>query len=204
MTSLPKLSPMPLIQISAPFDDTDFLYEVKFDGFRALAYVENGHCELVSRKGHVYRRFANLCQSIATNVKATRAIIDGEIVCLDDQGRSRFYDLMFHRAEPYFYVFDVLWLEGEDLRDLPLVERKRKLRKLTSRTRSRVLYLDHIKGKGVELFEQCCALDLEGIVAKPKDSPYRKLGGKPLWIKIKNPDYSQAHGRRELFTRRGS
>ncbi len=63
MTSVPKLSPMPLIQIPAPFDDADFLYEVKFDGVRALDYVDDGHCELVSRKGHVYRRFADLCQS---------------------------------------------------------------------------------------------------------------------------------------------
>ena len=63
MTPLPKLSPMPLIKIPAPFDDPDFLYEVKFDGFRALAYVEDAHCELVSRKGHVYRTFATLCQS---------------------------------------------------------------------------------------------------------------------------------------------
>ncbi len=54
---------MPLLQTPAPFDDPDFLYEVKFDGFRALAYVEDGHCELVSRKGHVYRRFADVCQS---------------------------------------------------------------------------------------------------------------------------------------------
>ncbi len=67
---------------------------------------------------------------------------------------------------------------------------------------SRVLYLDHINGKGVKLFEQCCKLDLEGVVAKPKQSPYRKLGGKPVWVKVKNPDYSQAPGRRELFDRR--
>ena len=60
---LPKLSPMPLLLVSAPFDDPDFLFEVKFDGFRALVCVEDSHCELVSRKGHVYRRFADLCQS---------------------------------------------------------------------------------------------------------------------------------------------
>ncbi len=63
MSSLPKLSPMDLLQVSTPFDDPDFLYEVEFDGFRALAYVQDGHCELVSRKGHVYRRFADLCRS---------------------------------------------------------------------------------------------------------------------------------------------
>ncbi len=82
------------------------------------------------------------------------------------------------------------------------MERKAKLRKLIPGKASRVLYLDHINGKGVELFEQCCRLDLEGVVAKPKLSPYRRLDGKPLWIKVKNPDYSQAEGRRELFNKR--
>ncbi len=101
-------------------------------------------------------------------------------------------------------TFDLLYVDGIDLRVLPLVERKAKLRKLIPRTPSSVLYLDHLNGKGVELYEQCCKLDLEGVVAKPKESPYRELGGKAVWIKIKNPGYSQAQGRRELFdSRRG-
>ncbi len=204
MSELPRLNPLPLVQLPGPFDDPDFLYEVKFDGFRALAYVENGICELISRKSHTYTRFKNLCQSIATDLKADNAILDGEIVCLDDQGRSRFYDLMFHRGEPYFYAFDLLWMDGADLRDLPLVERKRKLRKLIPRTPSSVLYLDHINGKGVALFKLCCERDLEGVVAKPMRSPYRKVSGRTLWVKVKNPDYSQAEGRRELFERRRS
>ncbi len=109
---------------------------------------------------------------------------------------------MFHRGEPHFYAFDLLWLDGSDLRDLPLVERKAALRKLIPRKSSSVLYLDHISGKGVELFEQCCKLDLEGVVAKPKLSPYRELGGRTPWMKVKNPSYSQAEGRSELFNRR--
>ena len=121
MSGLPKLSPMPLIQVSAPFDDPDFLYEVKFDGFRALAYVDDGYCELVSRKGHVYRRFADLRESIAADLKVHNCILDGELVCLDDQGRSQFHDLMFNRGKPYFYAFDLLYVDGADLRDLPLV-----------------------------------------------------------------------------------
>ena len=80
---------------------------------------------------------ADLCQSIPATLKATTAILDGEIVCLDDRGRSQFYDLMFRRGEPYFYPFDLLYVDGEDLRDLPLVERKAKLRKLIPRTASR-------------------------------------------------------------------
>ncbi len=75
---------------------------------------------------------------------------------------------MFHRGEPYFYAFDVLYVDGVDLRDLPLVQRKAKLRKLIRRKASSVLYLDHINGTGVEFFEQCSKLDLEGVVAKPR------------------------------------
>ena len=75
-------------------------------------------------------------------------------------------------------AFDLLYVDGVDLRDLPLVERKAKLRKLIPRKVSSVLYLEHINCKGVELFEQCCELDLEGVVAKPKQSPYRRLDGK--------------------------
>ncbi len=79
---------------------------------------------------------------------------------------------------------------------------KAKLRKLIPRNPSRVLYLDHINGNGVELFEMACKQDLEGVVAKPKQSPYRELDGKPLWVKVKNPDYTQAQGRGELFNQR--
>ncbi len=67
---------------------------------------------------------------------------------------------------------------------------------------SRLLYLDHVEDQGVEFFEMACKLDLEGLVAKPKLSPYRELNGKPLWIKVKNRGYSQAEGRRELFNQR--
>ena len=123
-------------------------------------------------------------------------------VCLDDQGRSEFYDLMFHRGEPYFYAFDLLWGGGVDLRDLTLLERKARLKEVVPAPPSRLLYLDHVEDQGVELFEMVCKLDLEGIVAKPKQSPYRELDGKPLWIKVKNPDYTQAEGRRELFNGR--
>ena len=82
------------------------------------------------------------------------------------------------------------------------MERKAKLRKLIPRKASSVLYLDHINGKGVELFEMACKLDLEGVVAKGKLSPYRELGGKAVWVRVKNADYSQAEGRGEIFEMR--
>src|SRR5262249_32438695 len=100
----------------------------------------------------------------------------------------------------YFYAFDLLFLDGEDLRPLPLVERKTRLRKLIRRGRSRLLYVDHIEREGCELFKRICELDLEGIVAKRACSTYRATDQPSRdWIKIKNRNYSQKEGRAELF-----
>ena len=86
---------------------------------------------------------------------------------------------------------------------MPLIERKKRLRKIVPKRRSHVLYLDHIENDGVKLFECACQLDLEGIVAKRASAVYRATEqGSPHWIKIKNPSYSQAEGREELFERK--
>jgi bifunctional non-homologous end joining protein LigD len=101
-----------------------------------------------------------------------------------------------------FIAFDLLYLNGEDLRTLPLIERKARLKKLLRRKRSRIIYLDHVEGNGRLLFEQIVAMDLEGIVCKRKDSPY-KVTEKPsrYWIKVKTSRYSHLEGREELFER---
>ncbi|PYR99269.1 MAG: hypothetical protein DMG16_18350 [Acidobacteria bacterium] len=126
----------------------------------------------------------------------------GEIACLDERGRPNFRVLLFRQRQCIFIAFDLLYLNGKDLRTLPLIERKALLKKLLRRRRSRILYLDHVEGDGVLLFEQIVKMDLEGIVCKRKDSPY-KVTEKPsrYWIKVKNPRYSQAEGREELFDR---
>jgi len=91
-------------------------------------------------------------------------------------------------------------LNGKDLRALPLIERKRQLRKVIGRRRSRMLYLDYVENDGKLLFEQIVKMDLEGMVCKRKNSPYRVTEKpSPYWIKVKNPRYSQAEGREELF-----
>ena len=111
-----------------------------------------------------------------------------------------FNDLLFRRRECLFFALDLLFLNGEDLRALPLIEGKKRLKKLLRRKRSRVLYVDHIEAHGQRFFEKVCELDLEGIVAKRKHSQYRATEKpSPHWVKIKNPTYSQAEGRRELF-----
>ena len=190
---------MPLVERSEAFNHPDWIYEIKYDGFRALAYVDDGQCQLVSRKGNIYKRFSELCDWIAQNLPVKNAIFDGEIVCLDDQGKSVFKHPLHRHGEPiYYYAFDLLWLDGGDLREHALVERKELLRGLVPGEPSYLLYLDHLEGKGVELFQSVCKMDLEGIVAKWKEAPYL-ADKKTSWIKIKNPDYSQAVGRRELF-----
>jgi bifunctional non-homologous end joining protein LigD len=89
MPPLPKITPVRLIESPAPFDDPDYIFEFKYDGFRAVAYLE-GSTKLLSRRGNTYKRLDELCTGLAGAVKAKGAIIDGEIVCLDDEGRSRF------------------------------------------------------------------------------------------------------------------
>ena len=130
---LPTVNPMRLSRRFKSFDSGDYLFEIKHDGFRALAYIENGPCRLVSRNGNRFRSFGTLEQWIARTLKNTEAILDGEVVCVDESGRSVFKDVLFRRGECRFFAFDVLWLNGEDLRELPLVERKARLKRLLAR-----------------------------------------------------------------------
>jgi bifunctional non-homologous end joining protein LigD len=121
------------------------------------------------------------------------------VVCLDADGRPNFKALFFRRAEPFYYCFDVVWLDGVDQRDTPLIERKRILRRLLHRAPDPIRYLGHVRGRACNLFSVMCAHDLEGVVAKLARSPYRLLGDDSPWLKIKNRDYSQARDRHELF-----
>ena len=105
------------------------------------------------------------------------------------------------RTKPAFGACDVLSIDGEDLRALPL-QRKRRLARIMSRVESRLLLLDAIPARGERLFELACERDLEGIVAKHRDAPYSPGPTRTTWCKIKNPDYSQAVGRHELFAAR--
>jgi len=98
---------MPLVRLPEPFDRPDWLYEIKYDGFRALAHVDGHRCRLVSRRGYVFSNWDALCTDISHSIRVTNAILDGEIVCLDADGRSNFYNLLFRRGSPYFYAFDL-------------------------------------------------------------------------------------------------
>src|SRR5262252_10268603 len=116
-----KFEPIRLSRRAEPFDSSDFIFEIKHDGFRALACIQASECRLVSRNGNVFRGFKELAEWIGRRLKVD-AVLDGEIVVLDEYGRPQFNDLLFRRGVLYFYAFDLLSLGGEDLRTVPLIE----------------------------------------------------------------------------------
>jgi bifunctional non-homologous end joining protein LigD len=188
---------MRLRLVKEPFDHPDYIFELKHDGFRAVAYLYSGECKLISRNMK-FMRFDSLRADLA-KLPALDAMLDGKIVCLDEHGVSRFNDLLNKKKQAVFYAFDLLWLNGEDVRQQPLIERKQRLCVLV-RQSERIIYAQHIEGAGKQFFKEVCARDLEGIVAKRKMGIYKDDGNS--WLKIKNRAYSQAEGRHELLTRR--
>jgi bifunctional non-homologous end joining protein LigD len=196
------MEPMPLSCRALPFDHPEWIFELKYDGFRSLAVIQNGHTQLISRNGHPFNSFSELSKSLAPN-SAGKTVLDGEIVCLDKHGRPQFRDLLFHRGEPCFYAFDLLMYEGKDMRSERLTDRKHELRRLLNGlpATSRLRNADHIEQHGTALFQSVCKMDLEGIVAKHAFGPYVTERERTTWVKIKNRNYSQMQGRQELFER---
>ena len=133
---LPRMDPAKLTLVRRSFDHPESLFELKHDGFRALAYIPDGHCELVSRRRNSYKSFGEL-RAHLTGLKVKNAVIDGELVCLDAEGRSVFStNCSLRRGCPIFYGFDLLYLNGRDVRQLPLLERKEKLPAILDKSRN--------------------------------------------------------------------
>lgn len=195
---LPKTAALQLCTlVDQPFDDAGWIFEPKLDGLRVLARVEDGNIQLVSRNGKRQDgAFPDVVEGLRKALRGP-ALLDGEIVCLDEKGRSSFrllqqrFHLEDHReierraaAYPaYLYVFDALHAGGGDLRDEPLEVRRRILDR-TIRWNDRVRRVEAVEGRGRALFNQMCRRGGEGIIAKRRDSPYR--GGRSAdWLKIK-------------------
>ena len=141
------------------------------------------------RKGNTYKSFPNLAAELA-RIVPRRAILDGEIVVLDSEGKPRFNDLLRRKGETYFAAFDLLWLDRTDFRSAPLIERKRVLRDLVPAQPSRLLYVQHQAAEGVRLFDAACRMDLEGLVAKlatGKYTPNRALGSRSRAQRTRRP-----------------
>jgi bifunctional non-homologous end joining protein LigD len=197
-TALPKVEPIVPVPRPQPFNDADWLFEPKYDGFRGLVYLIRGSCAIYSKRGNRFSRFRELGDILCNALPRRNVILDGEVVAYDTEGRVSFLDLMRGTGILGYVAFDLLWLRGRDLRGLPLVTRKRKLRRLLPGTTGTLFSVLTIERRGWDLYEAACRLDLEGIVAKRKADSYTP---KTRWYKIKNPTYTRGEGRRELFER---
>jgi bifunctional non-homologous end joining protein LigD len=205
--TLPRVQPIAPTWRKDPFDHPDWLLDVKYDGFRAVCYVQRGRCNLVSRRGNVFTRFdalgeevaSTLCRDVVAELGVDDAILDGEVITVDETGRPQFYDLLRRTRRPSYVAFDLLWLNGADLRSLPLSERRRQLRAILPANSPTITEAVSVERRGLELFQRVCEFDLEGIVAKRLGDPYEP---RVRWFKIKNPDYSQKKGRGDLFNGR--
>jgi bifunctional non-homologous end joining protein LigD len=172
----------------APFSNPEWLFEPKWDGYRSLCYLKDGSVRFISRNGNNLTTRFPILETIAGQIKADSALIDGEIVALDKDGMPCFDKMRSRKVqecEIVFYAFDLLELNGEDLRQKPLLERKTLLKNVLPRQAAeRIRFTDHIIGHGERLFALLEKKGLEGMVAKRIDSVY--FGGRTrAWLKIK-------------------
>ena len=195
-SGLPQIDPIILSSRPEPFDDPDWLFEPKYDGFRGIVYVSGLGCQIRSRRDFQFDRFGDLCSRITGVVGPREVILDGEIVSLNRQGKPVFRDLLRGEGFLAFAAFDLLWLDGTDLRSRPLSERKDLLGDLLPEDTGPLYKILTLDEHGRALFSAIKKMDLEGVVAKRKTDPY---GAATSWYKIKNPGYSQGEGRGELF-----
>ena len=186
-SALRKLRPMLARSANAAFDDPEWIFEIKLDGYRALALVDPTGARLISRAGN---ELSSVYPTIIDNLVATNltAVFDGEIVVLDESGVPRFELLQSyrtaHEGHLVYYVFDLLFLNGRDLRSQSLLRRKETLRQILNGSEI-VRYVEHVDGSGKAFFDLARDRGLEGIVAKKKSAAY--LNGKRVdhWLKIK-------------------
>ncbi len=217
-TKLPaSLKPMLGRLVRSPFDSPKHLFELKWDGMRGLAFVEGGELRLLSRNGRdITSQFPELGE-IAQQVKAGGVLLDGEIVCLDEQNRPSFSRLQQRlqskrvarpRINPaHFIAFDILYVKGLSVMKQPLMDRKNLLNEVLNPTEL-IQACEFVDGEGEPFFQATCDLGLEGIMAKDKSSPYLPGKRSPAWQKIKRVresefvvgGYSFGGTKREMFS----
>ena len=213
------ITPMLATPVEKPFDSPDWLFEIKWDGYRAVAFIENGKVRLVSRNQNDLTGQYPELHDLPKLVKAKTAILDGEIAALDEQGRASF-SLMQQRTgirsggrrtaarldvPVVYYVFDLLYVDGYDLRRVALEDRKRALGQII-KTNELLRLSEHFPGKGKALFEAAKQQGLEGILAKRLGSHYEERRSQD-WLKIKITQtvdcviggYTDPEGSRQYF-----
>jgi bifunctional non-homologous end joining protein LigD len=168
----------------------DWIYEIKFDGIRALALKDGDEIALYSRlKNELTERFADIGQALKS-CRCKSAILDGEVVALEESGRSSFQLLQMSRMPGQqppicYYLFDILNLDGKDLKNLPLHERKEILQKILPEDHDLIRISDHLGGRPEQLWTEVCHRGLEGLIGKLRNSKYEPGKRSGAWIKVK-------------------
>jgi bifunctional non-homologous end joining protein LigD len=184
-------SPQFAVLADAPPKGDQWLHEIKFDGYRMLARISSGDVQLSTRNDKNWTsKFPRIAAELE-KLKVDSAILDGEIVVLDKEGRSDFQGLQGLLkdkipADPVYMVFDMPFCNGIDLREVPLIERKERLRKIFDQSpkSARIRFSDHIEGDGSAVIEKACHMHLEGIISKRRDASYVSRRD-PSWLKSK-------------------
>ena len=182
-----KISPMLATMVDKPFDKEGWQYEIKWDGYRTVAFCNKDNVELKSRNDKSYNeKFYPVLKAVQQwNI---HAVVDGEVVVLGEGGKPNFSALQNWRSEAdgelYFYVFDLLWMNGKDLMQLPLSERRIILKQLIPEDNI-IRFSENFEVSGIELFEAAKKMGLEGIMAKKSDSTYSPGNRAKDWLKIK-------------------
>jgi len=182
-----KVSPMLATLISEPFDKEGWIYEIKWDGYRTVALCNGGKVELRSRNDKSFnKKFYSIYKAVQEwNISA---VIDGEITVLDDKGKADFGALQNWRSEAdgeiYYYVFDLMWMNGYDLMSLTLSKRREILKKIIPE-QGIIRMSESFEGSGIQFFESAKEIGLEGIIAKNSDSLYTPGLRSKEWLKIK-------------------
>lgn len=183
-----SIQPMLATLIDKPFNSDEWLFETKWDGYRALAFVQDQQVKLLSRNNlSLNERFAPVVAELKKLKKDV--VLDGEIVILDAKGRSQFQLMQNYQrtqqGDLFYYVFDILFEDGEDLREKPLLERKKRLEKLFKNRPFHVIRLSaFVQKEGIAAFEMAQKHQLEGIIGKKIDSFYSGRRSRN-WVKIK-------------------
>lgn len=189
-----RVDPCVATLVDTPPKGPNWAFEVKWDGYRVALHVEPGRCvRILTRQGHDWTSRFPAIAAEAPQLGAQTAIFDGEAVVLDNQGRSDFG--LLQRAlgrrpgvhgpgEILLFAFDLLYLDGRDLRRLPQAERRLLLAQLLAGRDGPIRLSEEVDADGAEFFRVACELGLEGIIAKRRDMPYR-IGRRPEWLKIK-------------------
>jgi bifunctional non-homologous end joining protein LigD len=181
-------APQLATQVDAAPDQPGWITEVKFDGYRLLAFLDAGHARLVTRNGHDWTARLPTVAAAVTGLGASTVLLDGELVALRDDGVSSFADLQAALAEGrderlFYYLFDLPHLDGWDLRACRLDDRKAALAKLSD-WRGALRYSDHIADDSERVRQRACAMGLEGVICKQASAPYR-AGRGGAWLKLK-------------------